>query len=219
MTTALLCIDMQMGMAERIASGRPHTNAGAEGRVAALLALFRERGQPVVHVLHDEPGTPFARGLPSAEVMPCAAPMAGETVLWKSRSSAFAGTGTSGSTGDGGAATTRVNNPVGVAVDPTGTFLYIGDNMNNRVRRINLLTNTISTIAGNGTAGYITDGVAATSTRINGPRGVAVDALGNVYFADANNNSGTNLISTNTQAACNGTVIKVLNTKKAKKTT
>lgn len=93
MTTALLCIDMQMGMAERIASGRPHANAGAEGRVAALLALFRERGLPVVHVLHDEPGTPFARGLPSAEVMPCATPMAGETVLWKSRSSAFAGTG------------------------------------------------------------------------------------------------------------------------------
>lgn len=93
MTTALLCIDMQMGMAERIASGRPIANAGAEDRIAALLAVFRARGLPVVHVHHDEPGTPFARGLPSGEVMPCAAPVAGETVLWKSRSSAFAGTG------------------------------------------------------------------------------------------------------------------------------
>ena len=93
MTTALLCIDMQMGMADRIASGRPYTNAGAEDRIAALIALFRARGLPVVHVHHDEPGTPFARGLPSGEVMPCAAPAPGETVLWKSRSSAFAGTG------------------------------------------------------------------------------------------------------------------------------
>lgn len=93
MATALLCIDMQMGMAERIASGRPIANAGAEDRIAALLALFRARGLPVVHVHHDEPGTPFAKGLPSGEVMPCAAPLPGETVLWKSRSSGFAGTG------------------------------------------------------------------------------------------------------------------------------
>lgn len=93
MTTALLVIDMQMGMAERIASGRPIANAGAEGRVADLVALFRRKGLPVVHVHHDEPGTPFARGLPSAEPMPCAMPAPGEVVLWKSRSSAFAGTG------------------------------------------------------------------------------------------------------------------------------
>lgn len=93
MTTALLCIDMQKGMADRIASGRPIANAGAEDRVAALIALFRARGLPVVHVHHDEPGTPFARGLPSGEPMPCAQPAPGEAVLWKSRSSAFAGTG------------------------------------------------------------------------------------------------------------------------------
>ncbi|TXI05616.1 MAG: cysteine hydrolase [Pseudorhodobacter sp.] len=93
MATALLVIDMQMGMADRIASGRPYTNAGAEGRMADLIALFRGKGLPVVHVHHDEPGTPFARGLPSGDPMPCAMPAPGETVLWKSRSSAFAGTG------------------------------------------------------------------------------------------------------------------------------
>lgn len=93
MTTALLCIDMQMGMADRLAAGRPHANPAAEAHVAALMALFRGRGLPVVHVLHDEPGTPFARDLPSGAPMPCAQPMQGETVLWKSRSSAFAGTG------------------------------------------------------------------------------------------------------------------------------
>lgn len=93
MTTALLCIDMQMGMAERIASGRPQANPLAQENVAALLALFRARGLPVLHVLHDEPDTPFQRHLPAGAPMPCAMPLADEVVLWKSRSSAFAGTG------------------------------------------------------------------------------------------------------------------------------
>lgn len=93
MAAALVCIDMQMGMAERIASGRPQANRHAEAHVAALLALFRARGLPVIHVHHDEAGTPFRRDLPTGAAMPCAVPLAGETVLWKSRSSAFAGTG------------------------------------------------------------------------------------------------------------------------------
>lgn len=93
MTTALLVIDMQMGMADRIAAGRDQANPQAEAHVAALLALFRAEGRPVIHVLHDEAGTPFARDLPGGAPMPCALPLGEETVLWKSRSSAFAGTG------------------------------------------------------------------------------------------------------------------------------
>ncbi|MBC2834258.1 cysteine hydrolase family protein [Paragemmobacter straminiformis] len=93
MATALVCIDMQMGMAERIAAGREQANPQVEAHVAALLALFRAKGWPVVHVHHDEEGTPFRRGLPAGAAMPCALPLAGEAVLWKSRSSAFAGTG------------------------------------------------------------------------------------------------------------------------------
>ncbi len=93
MTVALLCIDMQMGMADRIAAGRPQANRHAEAHVAGLLALFRARGLPVVHVHHDAPDTPFQRHLPGGAPMPCALPLAGEAVLWKSRSSAFAGTG------------------------------------------------------------------------------------------------------------------------------
>ena len=93
MRTALLCIDMQMGMARRIAEGRQQANPQAEAQVAALLALFRAEGWPVVHVLHDEPGTPFMRDQPEGQPMPCACPLEGEAVLWKSRSSAFAGTG------------------------------------------------------------------------------------------------------------------------------
>ncbi len=93
MTTALLVIDMQMEMAFRTQSGRERANPDAESNVAALLALFRAQGHPVIHVHHDQPGTPVALDAPGGAVMPCAVPVAGETVLIKSGSSAFHGTG------------------------------------------------------------------------------------------------------------------------------
>jgi nicotinamidase-related amidase len=95
MTIALLIIDMQEGMADRIRAGREQANPRAEDNTAALLALFRSRGLPVVHVFHDDahPDSPFRKGLPSAEPMACAQPVAGETVVWKHGSSAFHGTG------------------------------------------------------------------------------------------------------------------------------
>jgi nicotinamidase-related amidase len=95
MTTALLIIDMQMGMVSRTAVGRPRANPDAEAHIAGLVGLFRSRGLPVVHVHHDDvsPDSPFRRGEPEGAPMPCAAPIAGETVLWKAGSSGFAGTG------------------------------------------------------------------------------------------------------------------------------
>jgi nicotinamidase-related amidase len=93
--TALLVIDMQEGMAERTRAGRERGNPQAEAHVASLLALFRARGLPVVHVLHDDPdpSSPFRKGQPLGEPMDCARPGPGETVLWKHGSSAFHGTG------------------------------------------------------------------------------------------------------------------------------
>ncbi len=95
MATALLVIDMQMGMADRIAAGRTPVTPEAEAHVAALLAFFRAQGRPVVHVHHDDvhPDSPFRRDAPGGLPMPCAVPSASETVLWKSGSSGFAGTG------------------------------------------------------------------------------------------------------------------------------
>jgi nicotinamidase-related amidase len=95
MTTALLIIDMQMGMVSRTAAGRPRANPDAEQHIAALAALFRARGLPVVHVHHDDPdpASPFRRDTPEGAPMPCAAPLPGEAVLWKSGSSGFSGTG------------------------------------------------------------------------------------------------------------------------------
>lgn len=95
MSRAILVIDMQEGMADRIRAGRPTATTDAPGRIAALLARARETGVPVIHVLHDDPhpDSPFRKGAAGAAPMPCAIPMEGETVLWKHGSSAFHGTG------------------------------------------------------------------------------------------------------------------------------
>ena len=92
---AVLVIDMQQGMADRIRAGRPTATPDAPGRIAALLAGARAKGLPVIHVLHDDPRSesPFRKGKPGAEPMPCAIPQTGEAVFWKHGSSAFHGTG------------------------------------------------------------------------------------------------------------------------------
>jgi sugar lactone lactonase YvrE len=101
--------------------------------------------------------------------------------------STIAGNGTYGFSGDGGAATAaELYMPTGVAVDSAGN-VYIADFGNNRVRMVNTAGN-ISTVAGNGTAGFSGDGYAATSAELYRPSGVALDASGNLYIADANNN-------------------------------
>jgi sugar lactone lactonase YvrE len=95
-----------------------------------------------------------------------------------------AGNGTQGYSGDGGAAiSSELDEPDGVAVDASGN-LYIADLANNRIRKVAVGTGIISTVAGNGTAGYSGDGGAATSAELNYPYGVAVDASGNLYIAD-----------------------------------
>jgi sugar lactone lactonase YvrE len=99
----------------------------------------------------------------------------------------FAGNGTGSYSGDGGQATAaELDLPYGLAMDVSGN-LYIGDASNNRIRKVNTL-GIISTIAGNGSSGYSGDGGMATSESLTNPNGVAVDASGNVYIADYDNN-------------------------------
>lgn len=95
MTTALLVIDCQMEFARRTAAGIPRSNPGAETRIAEVLALFRAKGLPVIHIHHDDPHpkSGFRLGTPGGAVMPCAAPLPGEVAFVKHGSSAFIGTG------------------------------------------------------------------------------------------------------------------------------
>jgi sugar lactone lactonase YvrE len=101
--------------------------------------------------------------------------------------STYAGNGTAGFSGDGGAATdAEISGPLGIAFDNAGN-LYIAESGSERVRKVTPL-GIISTIAGNGTAGYNGDGIAATSAELNNPNGIVADKSGNIYIGDYFNN-------------------------------
>jgi len=88
--------------------------------------------------------------------------------------------------GDGGQATSaELSFPQEVALDGSGN-LYIADIGNSVVRQVNLGSGIITTYAGNGAAGFPTNGALATSTSLNGPIALAVDAGGNLFIADQN---------------------------------
>jgi sugar lactone lactonase YvrE len=89
--------------------------------------------------------------------------------------------------GDGGAATNaNLNFPFDVALDAAGN-LYISDQENNRIRKVDT-NGIITTVAGNGTNAFAGDGGPATNASLFYPRGVALDSIGNLYFADWLNN-------------------------------
>ncbi len=96
-----------------------------------------------------------------------------------------AGNGIAGYSGDGGPATTaQLFGPTGVAVDASGN-VYIADSVNNRIREV-FQNGSITTVAGNGTYDYNGDGGLATSVGLDGPNGVALDAVGNLFIGDNN---------------------------------
>jgi hypothetical protein len=100
-----------------------------------------------------------------------------------------AGTGDAGNSGyPGPAKDCLLSSPNGIAIDGAGN-LYIADTGNNVIREVSASTGIISTIAGNGTAGYGGDGLVATAGTVefNEPVGITSDAHGNLYIADVAN--------------------------------
>jgi sugar lactone lactonase YvrE len=104
-----------------------------------------------------------------------------------SYTSEFSGNGTAVAGGDGGYASQASY------VSVTGVFssqngVYIVDSGAHEVRAINLTTDIISTVAGNGTSGFSGDGGVASNALLSSPSGIAGDGFGNLYITDAGNN-------------------------------
>jgi sugar lactone lactonase YvrE len=99
-----------------------------------------------------------------------------------------AGNGTAAYSGDDGPATmASLNYPQKVTVDSAGN-LFVSDSNNDRIRRVDAVTHTITTAAGNGTRGFSGDDGSATSAMLNYPEGAAVDRSGNLFIADTGSN-------------------------------
>ncbi len=100
--------------------------------------------------------------------------------------------GLPGFSGDSGPATQAQLNPsqsfpaMGVEVDKAGN-LYIADTGNNRIRRVDMATGLITTVAGVGSAGSAGDGGLAVSASLNNPVDIDIDELGNLFIADTRN--------------------------------
>lgn len=95
-----------------------------------------------------------------------------------------AGTGQAGYSGDGGKATqAQLNQPFHCELDGKGN-LYVAEAFNHCIRKVDLRTGVITTVAGNGQRGYSGDGGKATQATMNEPYAVVRDAQDNLYIVD-----------------------------------
>jgi sugar lactone lactonase YvrE len=101
-----------------------------------------------------------------------------------------AGNGEKGYSGDGGPATEAAFNGI-YAIDlaPDGKQLYVADLTNKRVRRVDLASGIVTTVAGNGQEGIPADGAVAAESPLVDPRAVTADADGNVYILERRGNA------------------------------
>ncbi len=99
----------------------------------------------------------------------------------------FVGTGEDGFAGDNRPATgAQLNGPANIALDTAGN-LFISDTFNNRIRRVDVATGIITTVAGAGTKGFSGDNGPAIEAELAYPIGIAVDESGNVFVASMEN--------------------------------
>ncbi|MBI3694078.1 MAG: hypothetical protein HY238_04460 [Acidobacteria bacterium] len=128
--------------------------------------------------------------------------LAGTLSLGAAEVKTIAGIGKPGFSGDGGPATAgALNNPYGLVIGPDGA-LYICDIDNHVIRRLDLKTKKLSTVAGNGQKGYSGDGSPALQASLNQPYEIRFDRAGNMFFVEMPNHvvrrvdAKTHLIST-----------------------
>ncbi|MCP4446671.1 MAG: hypothetical protein GY811_15195 [Myxococcales bacterium] len=94
------------------------------------------------------------------------------------------GTAKQGFNGDGHTALeTTLNGPFGIALTAKGDTIF-SDYYNNRIRIVEAASGRVSTLAGNGSAGYSGDGGPGTTAKIDVPLDIAIDSIGNIYMSD-----------------------------------
>ncbi len=113
----------------------------------------------------------------------------GLAVLIPANEITYAGSGAWDLVNDGQLATSGdLNQPSSVALDGAGN-VYIADSAHNRIRKVDVKTQIISTFVGNGNTGFPPDGTPANNAALSSPSGVAIDGAGNLYIADTANNA------------------------------
>lgn len=114
----------------------------------------------------------------------CAANVVREISVSTGNISTIAGDGSSGYSGDGGAAVhAALNQPCWIALDEYGN-LFISDNGNNIIRQVVLSTGVISTVAGTGSQGFSGDNGKAINAQLSNPGEIQADPAGDIYFTD-----------------------------------
>ncbi len=102
----------------------------------------------------------------------------------------LAGTGEKSFSGDNGPALRAAfNGAFAIALSPDEKSLYVADLGNRRIRRIDLKSGIVTTVAGNGTRGIPADGSPAAASPLEDPRAVAVDSKGLIYIVERNGNA------------------------------
>lgn len=162
------------GSLVRTVAGSGGTGMGADGRPALETPLHGPRGLATDGRGHlyiaDTQGHRVVVLLPSGALR------------------TIAGNGSAGFGGDGGRGElAQLSQPSGITYDGAGN-LYIADAANHRIRKVDG-AGIITTVAGNGKAGYAGDGGPALAASLNLPRAVAVDGNGNLYIADTGNHA------------------------------
>ena len=166
-------VDRQSGVIETVA-GTGHAGYNGDDKPAREASLFSPEGLAV-----DGQGNLYIADMGNDRVRKVAGK--GGTIA------TVAGTGAPGFNGDGQAGTaTQLNFPLGLAIESSGGLL-IADMFNHRVRRLDLQTSIVSTVAGNGEPGDLGDGSSALSAQLFNPEGIAVSKDGDIFVADHTN--------------------------------
>jgi sugar lactone lactonase YvrE len=186
-TTSSTATFMQGGIITTVAGtggacSPPCSGFSGDGGPATSASLYIPQGVAV-----DASGNLFVTDTGNNRIRKVAAPSGIITTVAGDGPSCSSFSCIGGFSGDGGPATSAtLNYPAGIAVDASGN-LFFADSQNNRIRKVSA-SGIITTIAGNGTQGFSGDGGPAAAAALNNPLGVAVDASGNLFFADSQNN-------------------------------